>query len=308
MKHKLILSKVLDKRFLSYGFILFLCLSSFETMAAIAGDQAGVFVNGSIRSLFLICTTCPPAAEVDDQQNAGRFGDNGPAIVNGADDRGTATANYSARAIIFGADLLPQLKAVASSSPGVGTHDGFSGTGAYFLQTSADAKAIQYYTYHGSVPATYTISYVIDGDVQSDRPETAPQVTVSGGMALFDDGDKLGGELPMGHVIDFNQKTFDGNTHGFLDGGTLSINVDPGNSFYLSAFLSAGVTGQAGGFADVGHTFNASFTGGDTSLLTGLLPASPVVTIPIPPSLGMMVLGLATLLSIAQDRKSVNLY
>lgn len=303
MKHKLIRSKLVDKRFLSYGFILFLYLSSHEAMAAIAGDQAGVFVDGSIRSLFLICNTCTPASEVDDRQNVGRFGDNGPAIVDGFDSRGTATTSYSARAIIFGADLLPQLKAVASENPGVGTHDGFSGTGAYFLPTSADAKAIQYYTYHGSVPATYTISYVIDGDVQSDTTQDAPLVSVSGGMALFDDGDKLGGELPMGHLVDISQKTFDGSTHSFRDGGMLAINVDPGHSFYLSAFLSAGVTGLAGGFADVGHTFNASFTGGDTSLLTGLLPASPV---PIPPTLGMIVLGLTILLSIARVRQNVN--
>jgi hypothetical protein len=68
----------------------------------IPGDQAGVFAEGSIRSRFLICTTCSPVADLLDEQEAGSFGNNGPAIVAGAGGGGTGTADYDARAIIFG--------------------------------------------------------------------------------------------------------------------------------------------------------------------------------------------------------------
>jgi hypothetical protein len=114
-------------------------------------------------------------------------------------------------------------------------------------------------------PETYTINYVIKGQALGATPEDESLITVSGGLTLFDDGDKLGGELPMEHVVDSSQKSFRGSAHSFLDGGMVSIAVDPGDSFYLSAFLSAGVAARADGVADVGHTFTTSFTAGDTS-------------------------------------------
>jgi hypothetical protein len=51
----------------------------------------------------------------------------------------------------------------------------------------------------------------------------------------------------------------------------VSITVNRGNSFYLSTFLDATVTGEAEGIADARHTFTTSFTGGDTSLLIAKL-------------------------------------
>jgi hypothetical protein len=279
-----------NRNYLRYALLCLFLASSSGVRAATPGDQAGVFADGSIRSLFLICSTCTPASETDDQQHAGGFGNNGPAIVGGFDQRGTGTASYDARAIILGPNVLPELKADASAAPGIGTHPGFSGTGAYFFTSSADTNARQYYTYHGLTPETYTISYVLKGQALGATPEDEPLITVSGGVTLFDDGDKLGGELPMGHVVDSSQKSFSGSAHSFLDGGTVSITVDPGHSFYLSAFLSAGVAAQADGIADAGHTFTTSFTAGDTSLLTGLLPTSPV---PEPSTYGMLALGLS---------------
>jgi hypothetical protein len=50
--------------------------------------------------------------------------------------------------------------------------------------------------------------------------------------------------------------------------------LNPGDSFYLTTFLSATVTGEAQGIADASHTLTTSFTSGDTSLLRALLPDS----------------------------------
>jgi hypothetical protein len=286
--------------YLVYVLLSFFLASGSGVQAATPGDQAGVFADGGVRSLFEICNTCPTPSKVEDQQNVGRFGSNGPAIVGGFAREGTGTADYGARAIIFRDSALPQLSAEASTVPGLGTNPCCSGTGAYLFSSAANAKANQYYTYHGLVPDTFSISYVIKGDAQGATADDNPLITVSGGMALFDDGDKLGGELPMGHVVDNSQKTFSGAAHAFLDGGTVSITVQPGQSFYVAAFLGASIGAPAEGFADAGHTLTASFTAGDTSLLTGLLPASPI---PEPSTCGMLALGLILLGSCGAVRR-----
>jgi hypothetical protein len=272
----------------------------------IPGDQAGVFAEGSIRSRFLICTTCSPVADLLDEQEAGSFGNNGPAIVDGAGAGGTGTADYDARAIIFGPTFLPELRAEASANPGVGPHAGFSGNGAYFFTAAASAKADQYFTYIGLTPATYTISYSFAGQALGAHPEDDPFVTVSGGLALFDDGDKLGGELPLGHEVDFSQKTFDGASRAFVFGDDVSITVNPGNSFYVSSFLNATVTGDAQGIADAGHTLTASFTAGDTSLLTAELADSviPTPAVPEPSTWVLLIVGFGAVAGIASRRRA----
>jgi hypothetical protein len=266
---------------------------------AAPGDQAGVFVDGSIHSLFRICSTCPTPSEVDDQRTAGGFGSNGPAIASGFDTRGTANASYDGRALIVGGSLLPELHAAASAVPGIGSHVGFSAPGAYLLSSSASTRAVQYFSYRGAVPETYRISYVIRGGAFGASADDEPLVTVSGGLALFDDGDKLGGELPLGHTVDRSQKTFTGAAHDFVDGGTVSITVAPGQSFYLSAFLSAGVA-QVDGVADASHSFTSRFTAGDPSLLTAALAASPVDEAP---AAALLALGLAGLGAVRWRRR-----
>jgi hypothetical protein len=78
------------------------------------GDQAGAFADGSITSRFFICTTCTPVSDLLDEQHTGGLGNNGPAIVGDAEARGTGTADYGARAIIFGPTFVPELRAEAS--------------------------------------------------------------------------------------------------------------------------------------------------------------------------------------------------
>jgi hypothetical protein len=274
----------------------------------VPGDQAGVFADGSITSRFFICTTCTPVSELLEQQEAGGFGNNGPAIVGDSEARGTGTAMYGAQAVITGTDLVPELKAIATATPGVGPHTGFNGDGAYFFTSSSTARVDQYYSYHGLTPETYTISYVIEGRTHDALPVDDPFVTVTGGLAVFDDGDKLGGELPKGREVDSSQKSFNGASETFLDGGSVSITVNSGASFYLSSFLSATVTGQAEGVADARDTFTTSFTAGDTSLLTALLPASvvPPPGVPEPSTYVMCASGFALLAFIRRRTQSAD--
>src|SRR5690242_4259903 len=68
----------------------------------IPGDQAGTFAQGSITSRFIICSTCTPASDVLSNNEDGGIGSNGPAIVHDGVRVGTGSADYEARAIIFG--------------------------------------------------------------------------------------------------------------------------------------------------------------------------------------------------------------
>jgi hypothetical protein len=242
-------------------------------------------------------------ADLLSQEEAGGFGDAGPAIVGDSVARGTGTATYAARAALLGADLLPELSAIATATPGVGPHPGFSEDGAYFFTSSTTAHVDQYYTYDGSAPETYTVSYVINGSISDALPQDDPFVTVSGGLTIFDDGDKLGGELPKGHEVDHSDKLFKGPPHDFHEGGSVSITLDPGRSFYLSSFLSATVTGEAQGIANAGDTLTATFTAGDTSLLMAELPL-PAPAVPELSTYVMCAAGFALLAFIRHRSQS----
>jgi len=269
----------------------------------IPGDQAGAFAEGSITSRFIICSTCTPVADRLSEQAAGGIGNNGPAIVGDTEARGTGTADYGARAIIFGPTFLPELSAEASAFPGVGPHSGFSGDGAYFFTAAASAHADQYFTYIGKTPSTYTISFSFKGDVLAAQARDDPFVTVSGTIALFDDRGR-NGEFPKGHEVDEFQKTIDGADGSFDIGGAVSITVNRGDSFYLSTFLDATVTGEAEGIADASHTLTTGFTAGDTSLLVAKLPDSAIApAVPEPSTWVLTILGFVAVAGLACRRR-----
>jgi hypothetical protein len=268
------------------------------------GDQAGTFAEGSITSRFIICTTCTPVSDLLDEQHTGGLGNNGPAIVGDAEARGTGTSDYGARAIIFGPTFLPELRAEASATPGVGPHSGFSGNGAYFFTAAGTANADQYFTYIGLAPATYTISYSVKGQALGAFPEDDLFVTVSDEIALFDDRDRSG-EFPFGHEVDEAQNHFDGRDRSFVDGGSVSITVNRGDSFYLTTFLSATVTGEAQGIADASHTLTTSFIAGETSLLVAKLPDSVIPpAVPEPATSMLMIVGFGLIAGIAGRRRA----
>jgi PEP-CTERM motif len=290
---------------LSSGAVFALAPSGAASAVLIPGDQAGVLAQGSIISRFIICSTCDQPSDVLSNQERGGLGNNGPAIVGDSVGIGTASADYEARAIIFGPTFLPELTAEASALPGIGPHAGFSADGAYFFTAASTAHADQYFTYIGRTPATYTISFSFRGDALGAHAEDDPFVTVSGTIALFDDRDR-NGEFPKGHEIDEFQKTVDGAARSFDIGGAVSITVNRGDSFYLSTFLDATVTGDAEGIADARHTFTTSFTEGDTSLLVAKLPDSviPGSPIPEPSTWVLMIAGFGAVAGFAARRRA----
>jgi hypothetical protein len=81
-------------------------------------------------------------------------------------------------------------------------------------------------------------------------------------VALFDDGDKLGGELPLGRVVDIDRISVNGSAHDFRESGSVSITLDPGDVYYLSASLTAQVAVGGQGIADAGQTLTIAFTEG----------------------------------------------
>ena len=292
---------------LAAGAAFGLLASGAASAVLIPGDQAGAFAEGSINSRFIVCSTCSPASDLFGPQEKGGIGNNGPAIVGDNVRIGTGAADYAARAIIFGPTFLPELSAEASATPGIGPHAGFSADGAYFFTAAASAHADQYFTYIGRTPSTYTIHFGFRGDAQGAHADDEPFVTISGTIALFDDRDRSG-EFPKGHEVDEFQKTVDGTDGRKFDfGGAVSITVNRGDSFYLSTFLNATVTGEAEGFADASHTFTTSFIGGDTSLLVAKLGDSviPTAAIPEPSTWVLIIVGFGVVAGLAGRRRAL---
>jgi hypothetical protein len=185
---------------------------------------------------------------------------------------------------------LPELRADARATPGIGEHEGFSELGFYDFNAVAVSRAVQYFTYTGTVPESYTMTYTLSGFAGSTLPAPTPTdeglISVGAVVALFDDGDKLGGELPLGRVVDIDRISVNGSAHDFRESGSVSITLDPGDVYYLSASLTAQVAVGGQGIADAGQTLTIAFTEGDTSRLNVLL------AVPEPSTYVLVVLGL----------------
>jgi len=278
-------------RAFAVGLFALMLVPGIAARAQTPGDQAGVFAVGSVTSLFHSCDTCPEPREILAAQSTGGFGSHGPAVVGGFGARGEGDGSFSGRARILGPNSMPELRADARATPGIGTHPDFSETGFYFFNVPALVRAAQYYTYTGDTTQTYTMSYSVSGFADStlDNPTPADEaaISVTAVVSLFDDGPKLGGERPMGNQVAIDRiPPVDGSTHDFRFSGSVSITLDPGDSYYLVAALTAQVSFGGQGIADAGQTLTFAFTAGDTSQLVALLP------VPEPSTYALMGLGL----------------
>jgi len=235
-----------------------------------------------------------------DSQSDGAFGSLGPAIAEGFGAAGEGDASFAARARLLGPEGLPELRADARATPGIGPHPGFSELGFYDFNAVAQSRAVQYYTYTGTVPQTYTMTYTLSGSAESTLPAPTPEdeslISVGAVVTLFDDGDKLGGELPLGRVVDIDRISVNGSAHTFRQTGSVSITLDPGDVYYLSASLSAQVSIGGQGIANAGQTLTMVFTEGDPSQLNVLL-------VPEPSTYALMGLGLALTCLLASRRR-----
>ena len=116
-------------------------------------------------------------------------------------------------------------------------------------------------------------------------------------MSIFD-GKNPDIELPLGGLVDISQRSVNGSAGTFRENGAVAIMVNPGDGFFLQAFLSANVSVGGWGQADASNSLGVEFTAGDTSLLVPFL--TPV---PEPSSSALMGLGLGLALMLLAARR-----
>jgi hypothetical protein len=205
---------------------------------------------------------------------------------------GTASATIGTAA----ADGAPVLTAYATGTSG--------------LRNLATAAALQSYTWNGTGPASrafggvLTYSQTITGAYAQDNfsgiSASVDVFTLPTG-ALFD-----AGTAPIDNL---NALLDDAAQPGYQEVATASF-TDPNNNAAGRAFLSATIAqmqpgqtywvltvlqapGDNGGTTDASHTLVTSWFDGDGTLDTAGLVAAPAV--PIPPSFGLLLAGLALL-------------
>ncbi len=124
---------------------------------------------------------------------------------------------------------------------------------------------------------------------------------VYGGLTIFGSGYVPGHEVNP--VLDFEYSRANASlptSDPFHLTGSVSFTVDPGDSFYVWANLSAyaNASHQVTGSVDALHTLSLSFTTGDTSLLS-----ADVAAVPEPSTLVLVAGGLG--LGAAARRRGV---
>ena len=264
---------------------LVLAVAVWSNALKAAGELSGASAFGSADFLYQPCVTfaCEPTAgnwstDSDGGTGAAIAAAGGPGGVNG--DHG-----YAAFAQLAGPNALPVLRAFAQAVTEPGTFPGYSSDCCYLNSTLATAKAIQYYTYTGTTPTEYTLTFEVDGTFNGVR------ATMNAGISLFD-GQSGNLEIPLGGFIDGASVSLDTSVQGpFHKSGSVSVALDPGEGFYVSSFLNINVPREGEAVVDVSHTFTTSFTAGDPSLLTPTLAAA----VPEPAALWQMLAGLIAL-------------
>ena len=241
----------------------------------------GEFSSTKAEGSALICVqplTMPCAGPTIEERSDGAFLQTSAAVAMSPANRAlhqgidfAALAEYDPLVL-----QLPVLKALASSNAAAG------------YLTTASAEAVQAYTYNGAAAQTFTLNVMVDATL------TGQDNRVIGGVAAYAE-DYLSGTVIDGpgtlltNPVSFSLSFTGSTTKSF------SFTLDPGESVYLEAFLSATARSTRG--PSVANAFNSMtmrFT--DT---TGLAVAIPV---PEAGSLAMLGAGLVLLAGLAWRR------
>jgi hypothetical protein len=233
----------------------------------------------------LLCSTCSI-----DFQILGTVEDGGPGATSA--DAGLAGEGYAgiAHASFTGPYALPELSAYALAevlSPFP------TDLRTYFYEAFGSASAMQQYTYGGSVPETYTITYTIDGDFFMTFDDDASLFSVYGGITVYSYPYEPFGEIHPNYGYDYQGDHAEvAGTDPFLLTGSVTFTVQPGDIFYVyaSLYAAADSSHQVEGSADAAHTLALEFTSGDASLLT-----PEAAAVPEPGTLALVGLGLGWL-------------
>jgi hypothetical protein len=255
-----------------------LVASSVLASAALAVPLSapGILVSGSGSHFFKVCSTCPNDGSFDFDSDGGNY-------VGAAETTGFADTYYSwlADGVLVGPNALPVLKARAEamdpslSNPMVGI-----GT----TSATADAQGLQEFHYSGTEDGTYTITFHV-GTVFGDGE------TIGAGLSVltsdydpFTEGGLYNARIAYAELSE-SASVANGQ---FSETRDITFDVTADEDFFVLAYLTANAFfsdgGSMEGVADASHTFTASFTAGDVSLLT---------VVPEPATFASALLGLA---------------
>ncbi len=268
-----------------------LLIASAAAVFPLRGDPFwGATADGTARQFEITCGTCPnPITILSTQQDGGVGSSNA-----GVEFSHAGSASYFASAGLNGANALPTLHASAVSDVTIVTPSTF------FFSASTDARGTQLYTYTGATPTVYAITYDVDGTIIG-----GPLTELSGGFTVFGSGFNPNAEVQPVLGFTFDHKNGIGATLIPVDlSGTVTFTVNPGDSFYVQATLTAITDSRSADMfasADASNTLAMQFTQGDTSLLTpGSAAASPV---PEPAPIALLGIGLSSASVLGRRRR-----
>lgn len=152
----------------------------------------------------------------------------------------------------------------------------------------AEAFAVQGYTYEGEETKTFTLDITLSGTIIPSDPAVS---SLNSTVALFETDDfeynPFFGDLLENGATLYQQTGGGGNAsvqfykneYGyFSETQSISVELDPGDSFYLWSKLNASGVGHGGlgGTADAYNTLTMAFTDGDGLVADGVLVPEPV--------------------------------
>lgn len=208
-----------------------------------------------------------------------------------SDARGTVAASAS----LTGPTLTPLLRAFAQDTGACtgGPCGPVTGTN---MVNWAGAFGVQGYTYTGTQSMTYTINANLTGSVTNDSSGIYAEIIAFEGpsFTFYPYSNILISELgaiPMGETV-----LGTGNIGPNLLSDSFSINLNPGDTFYLWASLFAQSAAQ--GTADAANTLTLSFTDS-----TNLVPESSINAVPLPAAIWFLGSGLLGLIGVMRRKK-----
>jgi hypothetical protein len=247
---------------------------------------AGVSVGASASHVTIVCSTCPTPRTTDDDTQRG-----GP---------GTTAALYANSDVGFSVGANAAFDAAGLPSLGVFTFAEVVPLtlGADLYDAFATAKGLQRFDYLGTAPTTYTISFAIEGSFTLGTADSGSPMEIFGGFTVFGSDFHPVGES-HGTVLgsDFvSEHAENGGVSQFSLPGEFSFTVNPGDSFYVQAQMTAlsitNIAHQASGTVDALHTLAGTFTAGDIGLLAAAIGPVAVSPVPEAPTLPIFTAGL----------------
>ena len=273
------------------AWLVLLASGAFASSASAAPlSSPGILVNGSGSHFFKVCSTCPTVGGTEGDSDGGDF-------VGAAETTGQVGNfhNWLAEGVLVGPNALPVLKARAEAQNPL-LDDPTLGIGT--TSSTASAQGLQEYHYAGTEDGTYDLTFTVDGLVSGDGESISAGLTVFGS----DYDPFLEGEFQITRIAGASLTHSATTTNGsFSDSRTITFDVGAGEDFFVLAFLSGNAffsdngdgTGSEAGVADASHTFTASFTAGDVSLLS---------TVPEPSIGGLLIGAIGVLACLARLR------